>query len=91
MIEVYDPCGIPRKNQASIAARPRTLTGLKFGILDNNKVNANVLLERTAELLRERGAELVVNARKEVWGLPAPGEVIDSLAHCETVIFAHGG
>lgn len=91
MIEVYDPRGVPQENHARIAPRPRTLSGLKFGILDNNKVNADVLLERTSALLRERGAELIVKARKEVWGLPAPSEVIESLAHCEAVVFAHGG
>lgn len=91
MVEVYDPCGVPSENRATTAPRPRTLAGLKFGILDNNKVNAGVLLERTASLLCERGAELSVKGFKEVWGSTAPPEVIESLAHCEAVVFAHGG
>lgn len=91
MIEVYEPCGVLREHRVRAAARPRALDGLKFGILDNNKTNAEALLDRVSSLLREKGAELAVKARKEVWSLPAPGEVIDSLAHCEAVIFAHGG
>lgn len=91
MIEVYDPTGIPRTSQATTAPRPRALGGLKIGILDNSKTNADALLERAASLLCERGSELIVKARKQVWGLPAPVEVIDSLAGCQAVIAAHGG
>ena len=91
MIEVYEPCGSRREGRPATAGRPRTLEGLQFGILDNSKTNAAVLLEHSAALLSERGAKLTVSARKEIWGLPAPLEVIESLVHCEAVIAAHGG
>ena len=91
MIEVYEPCGVRTQGRPAMVSRPRSLEGLQFGILDNSKTNAAVLLERSAALLGERGAKLAVRARKEVWGLPAPIDVIESLAHCEAVVFAHGG
>jgi hypothetical protein len=41
---VYDPRGVDGAVAAPIAPRPKTLQGLRLGILDNSKWNANKLL-----------------------------------------------
>ena len=38
----------------SLAPRPRNLRGLRIGVLDNSKPNADALLGRVAELLAQR-------------------------------------
>jgi hypothetical protein len=48
-----------------LARRPRDLRGIRIGILDNSKPNADVLLGRVAELLVERaGAAGITRWRK---------------------------
>jgi hypothetical protein len=37
-----------------LAPRPRDLRGLRLGVLDNSKPNADQLLDRVAELLAQR-------------------------------------
>jgi hypothetical protein len=50
MQPVYDPRGVVGAEQKAIAARVTSLEGLRLGILDNTKWNANKLLR----LLRDR-------------------------------------
>jgi hypothetical protein len=55
-----------------LALRPRDLRGLRIGILDNSKPNADTLLGRVAELLVERaGAASVHVWRKPGASMPA--------------------
>ncbi len=90
MIELHDPRGTSETRRATIAARPTTLHGLTIGLLDNGKENADALLDRTADLLAQRGAT-IVRARKPSFSRPAPDDVIASLAQCSAVVAAHGG
>lgn len=48
---VYDPRGVVDTAVASIAPRPKTLNGLRLGVLDNSKWNANKLLRGAAAAL----------------------------------------
>lgn len=65
-IELLDPTGKPRPQEAPLAVRSQILRGQRVGLLDNSKQNADVLLERVAELLRSRhGVETFVRRRKE--------------------------
>ena len=62
---VFDPRGIVESANTPIAARPKSLDGLRLAILDNSKWNANKILRtstaaleksdqfRQGELLRE--------------------------------------
>jgi len=54
-MNVLDP--VPPASTASVAAlaaRPGDLRGLRIGLLDNSKPNADALLGRVAELLAQR-------------------------------------
>jgi hypothetical protein len=53
-IPVYDPRGTVDTESRPVAPRVGDLNGLRLGILDNTKWNANKLLRRTRELLEEK-------------------------------------
>lgn len=53
MAEVFDPRGSVRFENLPVAPRKNELSGLRLGILDNSKWNANKLLRGAAAALRE--------------------------------------
>ena len=53
-MDVLDPRGAAPTDAKPAARRPASLRGLRIGVLDNSKPNADVLLGRVAELLAER-------------------------------------
>ena len=87
---VHDPRGGRITAAASLAPRPQSLAGLKLGVLDNTKEQADVLLGRAAELLARDGAEPVFTS-KPSFSRVAPPEVIDALSICDIVITGLGG
>jgi hypothetical protein len=52
MIQVYDPRGVVGAEKKATAARIKALEGLRLGILDNTKWNANKLLRELREQLK---------------------------------------
>ncbi len=90
MIELYDPRGASITPRFTAARRPAALRGLRVGLLDNSKEQADVMLAAAAELVRGAGAS-VLHARKPSFSFVAPSEVIDELAGCDLVITALGG
>ncbi|MBD5633317.1 MAG: hypothetical protein IAI49_02460 [Candidatus Eremiobacteraeota bacterium] len=87
---VYDPRGTRVGSAPTLAKRPQSLAGLRLGVLDNGKEQADVLLGRVAELLARDGAPPVF-ARKPSFSRVAPPEAIDALAMCDIVITGLGG
>ena len=53
-MKMLDPRGAAPGDVKPAARRPASLRGLRIGVLDNSKPNADVLLVRVAELLAER-------------------------------------
>jgi hypothetical protein len=53
-MEMLDPRGVASGDVKPGARRAQSLRGLRIGVLDNSKPNADVLLGRVAELLAER-------------------------------------
>ena len=51
MIQVYDPRGVVGAEKKATAARIKALDGLRLGILDNTKWNANKLLREVRDQL----------------------------------------
>ena len=87
-IELLDPTAEPRATRQLLAPRPASLTGARIGFLSNKKANADLLLQRMEELLRER-----IGPFESVWEsksapLPASKEALDSLAGCDGVVTA---
>lgn len=50
---VYDPRGVVAADARAMAARVRALDGLRLGVLDNTKWNANKLLREVRDRLQE--------------------------------------
>jgi hypothetical protein len=53
MNDLFDPTLLIDKISFSQASRPKRLTGLRLGLVDNTKHNSNVLLMRIAQELRK--------------------------------------
>jgi hypothetical protein len=65
----------------SVAARQMPKEGLRLGILDNSKGNADHLLRFIAQGIQEAvPVSSVISLRKNSVSLAAPGEILDKLA-----------
>jgi len=53
-LNVFDPTVEQEEEEIRFAPRPARLEGLRVGLVDNTKYNANVILKRVAKLLEER-------------------------------------
>ena len=89
---VFDPRGIVEVEARPLAARRKSLAGLRLGVLDNTKWNANRLLRETAALLGEaHGFGEVTFYKKESFAKVAAPELIEELAaHNDLVLTAVG-
>jgi hypothetical protein len=62
---VFDPRGRVEAARVQPAPRVAALDGVRLGVLDNTKWNANKLLRKTAALLGERAQFAAVNYYKK--------------------------
>ena len=78
---VFDPRGVVETEPLALAARAADLNGLRLGVLDNTKWNANRLLRKTvAELQREISFAAVNYYRKESFSKEADPALIATIA-----------
>ena len=91
-LPVFDPRGRVDAERVELAPRATALTGLRLGILDNTKWNANRLLRKAAALLEaEHGIAAVNYYKKESFSKYAdPALVADIAAHNDIVLTAIG-
>lgn len=68
--------------------RPRSLDGMRVGLLDISKARGDVFLDRLEERLRERGVS-VERFRKPTFTKPAPADLRYEIStKCDVVIEA---
>jgi hypothetical protein len=80
MIQVYDPRGVVGAEKKATAARIQALQGLRLGILDNTKWNANKLLrELRAQLKAAHPLADVHYYRKESFSRFADPALIEQI------------
>src|SRR5215510_11189638 len=78
---VFDPRGVVEIEPLALAGRAAALNGLRLGVLDNTKWNANRLLRKTAARLQDEYSFSVVNYyRKESFSKDANPALIDTIA-----------
>lgn len=66
LLKIFDPTIPAKREKVQYAPRPKNLKGLRLGLVDNTKHNADVLLVKIAQRLRERfGMEMVYMNRKK--------------------------
>ena len=80
-IPVYDPRGVVEASPLATAPRARKLAGLRLGLLDNTKWNANKLLRGVRDRLAQKHAFGAVNYyRKAGFSLNAAPELVAEIA-----------
>ena len=80
-IPVYDPRGLVEASPLATAPRVKQLAGLRLGLLDNTKWNANKLLRGLRDRLAAKHAFGAVNYyRKESFSLAAAPELLAEIA-----------
>ena len=91
-LTVFDPRGRVDAERVELASRPAALQGLRLGILDNTKWNANRLLRKTAALLEsEDGIGPVSYYKKESFSKVAdPALIAEIAANNDIVLTAIG-
>ena len=78
---VFDPRGVVETEPLALSERPATLDGLRLGVLDNTKWNANRLLRKTVAKLQEEISFAAVNCyRKESFSKEADPALIAAIA-----------
>jgi len=92
MQPVYDPRGVVGAEKRAIAARVRSLDGLRLGILDNTKWNANKLLRELRDQLQAQHPLAAVNYyRKESFSRFADPALVEKIrAENDIVVTAIG-
>ena len=91
-LTVFDPRGRVDAERVVLAPRAGGLSGLRLGILDNTKWNANRLLRKTAALLEARhGVGTISYYKKESFSKVAePALVAQVAADNDIVLTAIG-
>ena len=80
MKPVYDPRGVVEATAKPLAARVRALDGLRLGVLDNTKWNANKLLRSLRdELERSHRFDAVGYYRKQSFSRFAEPELLERI------------
>lgn len=81
-VEIFNPCGVVDTESRPMAERKAVLSGLRLGILDNSKWNANKLLRGAAAALADEIAFTAVNYYVKTHGFStdAPPEMIRQIA-----------
>jgi hypothetical protein len=86
-LAVFDPRGRVDAERVELAPRAAALSGLRLGILDNTKWNANRLLRKTAALLAERhGIGPVTYYKKESFSKAAEPALVATIAADNDVV-----
>jgi hypothetical protein len=80
-LEVFDSRGTVEIEPLALAGRAAELNGLRLGVLDNTKWNANRLLRKTAARLQDEYTFSAVNYyRKESFSKDADPTLIAAIA-----------
>ena len=88
-LEVLNPAGsIQKADKKTLAPRPASLEGKKLGLVYNLKSGGDALLERTAQLLKERCGVAEINWFKRACCVEPPEGYIESAAEWSDVVVA---
>lgn len=91
MTTIYDPRGIVAAQTRAMAPRINSIQGLRLGVLDNTKWNANKLLRALRDELEARGLKRAGYYRKESFSRFADPRLLDEIqANSDLVVTAIG-
>lgn len=88
-LRVLNPAGVVEKvDKKTLAPRPGSLDGKKVGLVFNLKTGGDILLTRTAELLKERFKDIDVKWFNRACCVAPPEGYIDNAASWSDVAVA---
>ena len=91
-VQIFDPTTEVTGRRIAYVPRPKSLDGLRIGLVDNTKHNSDQLLLRIASLLeRDHGAKAHVIRRKHSAGAAPHAEIIEEFkANCDVIVAGVG-
>src|SRR5215470_13780673 len=91
-VTVFDPRGVVESANTPIAARPKSLDGLRLAILDNSKWNANKVLRASTAALEKtiRFGQVNYYVKESFSKDAAPELIAEIAAHNDIVLTAIG-
>ena len=91
-IQIYDPTTEVTGRTIAFVPRPKSLEGLRIGLVDNTKHNSDQLLLRIAAILeRGHGAKAHIIRKKKSAGAAPHAEIIEEYkANCDVVVAGIG-
>ena len=91
-VQIFDPTTEVTGRTIAYARRPKSLNGLRIGLVDNTKHNSEELLLRIAGILeREHGAKSHIIRKKKTSGSAPHAEIIEEYkASCDVIVAGVG-
>jgi hypothetical protein len=91
-IQIYDPTTEVTARRIAFVPRPKSLEGLRIGLVDNTKHNSDQLLLRIAKILeREHGAKTHIIRKKKSAGAAPHVEILEEYkANCDVIVAGVG-
>ena len=91
-VQILDPTTEVKGRRIAYAQRPKSLNGLRVGLIDNTKHNSDQLLMRIAAILeREHGTKSHVIRRKTSSGSAPHAAIIEEYkANCDVIVAGVG-
>ena len=91
-VELLDPTTEVSGRRINYAPRPKSLQGLRVGLIDNTKHNSDQLLMRIAGILeKEHGTKSHVIRRKKSSGSAPHAEIVEEYKNnCDVIVAGVG-
>ncbi len=91
-VQILDPTTEVSGRRIAYVPRPKSLQGLRVGLIDNTKHNSDQLLMRIAGILeKEHGTKSHVIRRKKSSGAAPHAEIIEEYkANCDVIVAGVG-
>jgi hypothetical protein len=91
-IQIYDPTIGTSGRSVNFVPRPKSLAGLRVGLVDNTKHNSDQMLLRIAALLESKhGAKTHIIRKKKSAGAAPHAEIVEEFkAHCDVIVAGVG-
>jgi hypothetical protein len=91
-VQILDPTTEVSGRRIAYVPRPKSLHGLRVGLIDNTKHNSDQLLTRIAGILeKEHGTKSHVIRRKKSSGAAPHAEIIEEYkANCDVIVAGVG-
>ena len=91
-LQIFDPTTDATGRRIEYAPRPKSLEGVRLGLVDNTKHNSDQLLLRIAKILEDKhGAKSHIIRKKKSSGAAPHAEIIEEYkAGCDVIVAGVG-